>query len=66
MEAYLAQLAGGRRRAREVGQSLELLRRGLDGYGYQNLSRADRDRWSAARRYRIVQARSSRGRGGAG
>jgi len=48
MEAYLAQLAGGRRRAREVGQSLDLLRRGLDGYGYQNLSRADRDRWSAA------------------
>jgi len=48
IEAYLAQLAGGRRRAREVGQSLELLRHGLDGYGYQHLSRADRERWSAA------------------
>jgi hypothetical protein len=48
MEAYLAQLAGGRRRAREVGQSLELLRHGLDGYGYQHLSRADREHWSAA------------------
>jgi len=47
MDAYLAQLAGGRRRAREVGQSLELLRHGLDGYGYQHLSRADREHWSA-------------------
>jgi hypothetical protein len=48
MDGYLAQLAGGKRRAREVALSLELLRHGLDGYGYQNLSRADRDRWSAA------------------
>jgi len=48
MDAYLAQLAGGKRRAREVGQSLELLRHGLDGYGYQHVARAGRDRWSAA------------------
>lgn len=48
MDAYLARLAGGKRRAREVTLSLELLRHGLDGYGYQHLSRADRDRWSAA------------------
>jgi hypothetical protein len=48
MEAYLAQLPGGKRRVREAGGSLELLRSGLDGYAYQNLSRADRDRWSAA------------------
>ena len=48
MDAYLAQLAGGKRRAREVGESLELLRHGLDGYAYQHLARADRDRWSAA------------------
>ena len=48
MDAYLAQLGGTRRRAREAGQSLELLRHGLDGYGYQHLSRADRDRWSTA------------------
>jgi hypothetical protein len=47
-DAYLVQLAGGKRHAREVSQSLELLRHGLDGYGYQHLSRADRDRWFAA------------------
>jgi hypothetical protein len=48
MDAYLVQLAGGKRRAREVDQSLQLLRHGLDGYGYQHLSRADHDRWYAA------------------
>lgn len=48
IDAYLAQLAGGKRRVREAGGSLDLLRHGLDGYGYQHLSRADRDRWSAA------------------
>ena len=48
MDAYLAQLAGSKRRARGVGESLELLRHGLDGYGYQYLARADRERWSAA------------------
>jgi hypothetical protein len=48
MDAYLVQLTGGKRRAREVSQSLELLRHGLDGYGYQHLSRADHDRWFAA------------------
>jgi hypothetical protein len=48
MDAYVAQLAGGKRRRGEAALSLELLRHGLDGYGYQNLSRTDRDRWSAA------------------
>jgi hypothetical protein len=48
MDAYLAQLSGGKRRVRDVGSSLELLRHGLDGYGYQHLSRADHERWSAA------------------
>ncbi len=46
--AYLAQLAGGKRRVRDAGGSLDLLRHGLNGYGYQHVSRADSDRWSAA------------------
>jgi hypothetical protein len=48
MDDYLAQLPGGKRRVSEVGGSLDLLRNGLDGYGYQYLSRADGDRWSEA------------------
>lgn len=46
--AYLGQLAGGKRRIHEASGSLDLLRHGLNGYGYQHLSPADRDRWSAA------------------
>lgn len=48
IEAYLAQLGGGKRRISEAGGSLDLLRQGLDSYGYQHLTRTDRDRWSAA------------------
>ena len=44
--AYLAQLAGGKRRVRQVEGSLDLLRQGLNGSGYQNLPVADRERWS--------------------
>lgn len=46
--AYLAQLAGSKRRVRQAEGSLDLLRQGLNGYGYQNLPVADRERWSAA------------------
>jgi hypothetical protein len=48
INSYLAQLAGGKRRVRDAGGSLDLLRQGLNGYGYQYLSRPDRDRWSAS------------------
>jgi hypothetical protein len=48
IEAYLAQLGGGKHRVSETGGSLDLLRQGLDSYAYEHLSRADRDRWSAA------------------
>ena len=55
MTAYLAEVAppaaktSARRQARNrPAESLELLRHGLDGYGYQHLGKADLARWQAA------------------
>ena len=55
MTAYLAEVAppaaktSARRQARNrPAKSLELLRHGLDGYGYQHLGKANSARWQAA------------------
>jgi len=48
MAAYKAQLPVSRREADRTEQSLDLLRRALNGYGHQYLSRADADRFQTA------------------
>jgi len=50
LSAYLAEIEtpATRRRRNRATESLDLLRQGLDGYGYQYLGRVDRGRWHAA------------------
>lgn len=48
VDDYLSQLGGPKRRATRTAVSLDLLRGGLNHYAYQNLGRADSERWSTA------------------
>jgi hypothetical protein len=48
IQRYLSEVRSSAAARERAKRALELLRVGLDGYGYQNLNKADMARWSAA------------------